>query len=70
MHAGQFTTLQEVLQHYNRAEPAPVGHNEAKPLQLDKKELMQLEAFLRSLSGPLATLPEWLRPTQKSDYKQ
>jgi cytochrome c peroxidase len=60
MHAGQFTTLREVLEHYNRAAPGPVGHTELKPLKLSERELTQLEAFLRSLSGPLATSSELL----------
>jgi cytochrome c peroxidase len=54
MHAGQFTTLREVLEHYNRAPAAPVGRTELKPLQLSAVELAQLEAFLRSLSGAIA----------------
>jgi cytochrome c peroxidase len=58
MQAGQFATLREVLEHYNRAPSAPRGHSELKPLQLSEQELAQLEAFLRSLSGPLATPPE------------
>ena len=51
MHAGQFATLREVLEHYNRAPAAPAGHSELKPLGLSEQELSQLEAFLRSLSG-------------------
>ena len=53
MHAGQFATLREVLDHYNRAPAAPAGHSELKPLGLSEQELAQLEAFLRSLSGPM-----------------
>jgi cytochrome c peroxidase len=49
MHAGQFQTLREVLDHYNRAPAAPGGHSELKPLSLSEQELAQLEAFLRSL---------------------
>lgn len=49
MHAGQFATLKDVLNHYNRAPAAPAGHTELKPLKLTAKELDQLEAFLRSL---------------------
>jgi cytochrome c peroxidase len=52
MHAGQFSTLAEVLAHYNRAPAAPAGHTELKPLGLKPAELRQLEAFLRTLSGP------------------
>jgi cytochrome c peroxidase len=51
MHAGQFASLREVLEHYNRAPSAPHGHSELQPLGLSKQELTQLEAFLRSLSG-------------------
>jgi cytochrome c peroxidase len=49
MHAGQLTTLAEVLDHYNRAPAAPAGHTELKPLKLNARELRQLEAFLRAL---------------------
>jgi cytochrome c peroxidase len=60
MHAGQFATLDQVLDHYNRAPAAPAGHSELEPLGLSERELAQLAAFLRTLSGPLATAPEWL----------
>jgi cytochrome c peroxidase len=62
MHAGQFTTLGAVLDHYNRAPAAPAGHTELKPLALTTKELGQLEAFLRSLSGGIDAPPEFLKP--------
>ncbi|MDT8399231.1 MAG: cytochrome c peroxidase [Pseudomonadales bacterium] len=52
MHKGQLATLSEVLQHYNRASVALIGHNEAKPLMLGSRELRQLEAFLNTLTGP------------------
>jgi cytochrome c peroxidase len=68
MHAGQMMTLAEVIDQYNRAPLAIVGHNEAKPLKLSGTERRQLEAFLGSLSGPLATPPEWLeRPASAID---
>jgi cytochrome c peroxidase len=51
MHAGQFGSLAEVLQHYNRAPAAPAGRTELRPLRLTAAELGQLEAFLRTLSG-------------------
>ena len=50
MHAGQFKTMAQVLDHYNAAPRAPAGHTELKPLHLTKVELRQLEAFLRTLS--------------------
>jgi cytochrome c peroxidase len=51
MHAGQFATLGEALAHYNRAPAAPKGHTELEPLKLNPRELRQLEAFLKTLSG-------------------
>ena len=52
MHKGQLATIAEVLQHYNEAPDAMIGHNEAEPLRLSKRELRQLEAFLGTLSAP------------------
>jgi len=54
MHEGQIATLRDVLEHYNRAPNAMIGHNEATPLGLSRPQLRQLEAFLRTLSEPLA----------------
>ncbi|MCC7355436.1 MAG: cytochrome-c peroxidase [Anaerolineae bacterium] len=62
MHAGQFATLRQVLAHYNRAAPGPVGKTELFPLGLSGKELAQLEAFLKTLSGPLTAPPALLAP--------
>lgn len=62
MHKGQMFTLAEVLVHYNDAPLAMIGHNEAKPLDLNAAELMQLEAFLKTLAAPLAADEKWLRP--------
>ncbi|NTU83209.1 MAG: cytochrome-c peroxidase [Chloroflexales bacterium] len=52
MHAGQFASLREVLEHYNRAPASPAGHSELQPLNLSDQELSQLEAFLHTLSAP------------------
>ncbi len=54
MHKGQLATLAEVLQHYNRAPDAMIGHNEAEPLGLTRPQLQRLEAFLRTLATPSA----------------
>jgi cytochrome c peroxidase len=51
MHAGQFGTLRDVIAHYNRAPKPAAGHTELKPLKLNEREMAQLEAFLRALSG-------------------
>lgn len=61
MHAGQFATLAEVLDHYNQAPAAPGGHTELRALKLNARELRQLEAFLRALSGGIDAPPEFLR---------
>ena len=53
MNAGQFATLAQVLDHYNRAPKAAKGHTELKPLSLKTGELRQLEAFLKALTGPI-----------------
>ena len=52
------------MRHYDQAPLAMIGHNEAKPLNLSRRERAQLEAFLATLDAPPATAPEWLvRPT-------
>lgn len=52
MHQGQFNSLGEVLDHYNRAPAALVGHNELKPLMLGRRDLRDIEDFLRTLYTP------------------
>jgi len=65
MHAGQFATLEEVLNHYNTAPEAPAGHSELKPLDLSEKQIEQIIAFLKTLSGPLDVDEQWLiKPEQ------
>jgi cytochrome c peroxidase len=64
MHAGQFATLEEVLQHYNRAAAAPAGHSELEPLNLTSTELDQLVAFLSSLTGPISAPPLVTEPDE------
>jgi cytochrome c peroxidase len=54
-HQGQVATLAEMLAHYNEAPDAMIGHNEAKPLGLSRRELEYLEAFLNTLAAPLPT---------------
>lgn len=61
-HAGQQHTLMDVLQHYNNAPDAMIGHNEAKPLNFWPWQLRQLEAFLHTLQAPPAAAAEWLQP--------
>lgn len=62
MHQGQLATLRDVLLHYNVAELAVIGHNEAEPLGLSRRELRWLEAFLHTLAAPVAGDPALLQP--------
>jgi cytochrome c peroxidase len=67
MHAGQLRTLEDVIDHYDRAPAAPEGTSELRPLHLSDAERRQLLAFLGALSAPLATPDSQLRaPLQSS----
>jgi cytochrome c peroxidase len=57
MHAGQIATLEDVVRHYRRAPRSPAGHSELRPLKLSDREVDQIVAFLRTLSGPLVAPP-------------
>lgn len=50
MHAGQFSSLEEVVAHYAKAEAAVEGTSEVHPLQLSERERAALVAFLKTLS--------------------
>ncbi len=52
MHAGQFASLEEVLEHYRRAPSAPSGKSELRRTGLSAREAEQLVAFLRALRSP------------------
>ncbi len=54
MHKGQLATLAAVLEHYNNASDAMIGHNEIKPLDLSSREMDQLEQFLNTLAAPVS----------------
>lgn len=56
MHAGQYATLREVLEHYSHAPAAPGGLSELRPQGFTKRQLEQLGAFLGTL-GSEATQP-------------
>jgi cytochrome c peroxidase len=64
MHAGQFASLDEVLNHYNTAPAAPSGASEIHALNLSDEQLQQLIAFLHTLSGPLDAPAEYLEPPE------
>ena len=58
MHKGQISNLTEVLKHYNQAELALIGHNEAEPLGLSRKQLLQMELFLNTLDSSITDSQE------------
>jgi cytochrome c peroxidase len=60
MHAGQFSSLEQVLHHYNTAPESPAGHSELEPLNLNDRQLAQLIAFLKTLDSPIDADPRWL----------
>ena len=63
MHAGQFATLEQVVQHYAASPKAVIGHSElARPgekheerqtIQLSADDVKDLAAFLGTLTGPV-----------------
>jgi cytochrome c peroxidase len=63
MHAGQFSTLEQVVQHYAASPKAVLGHSElAQPgekhahrqaIRLTAAEVQDIAAFLRTLTGPV-----------------
>jgi cytochrome c peroxidase len=50
MHAGQFSSLDEVVAHYAKAPPGVEGISEIHPLELSDRERTALVAFLKTLS--------------------
>jgi cytochrome c peroxidase len=57
MHAGQLTSLRQVVDHYNRAPKAAAGVSEIRPLNLSQTERRQIVAFLQTLDDPSITKP-------------
>jgi cytochrome c peroxidase len=63
MHAGQFATLEQVLQHYATSPKAAIGHSELtrpgekhadrQTIQLSAADIKDLAAFLGTLTGPV-----------------
>jgi len=62
MHAGQFKNLADVLKHYNTTPDSPAGYSELMPINLNEKELKQIEAFLHSLNSRPTAAGALLRP--------
>lgn len=65
MHAGQFTTLEEVVSHYVKSPAAVIGHSELtpdkrnhperQPVRLSASEVRDVAAFLQTLTGPITS---------------
>jgi len=63
MHAGQFTSLEQVVEHYAKSPQAALGHSElARPgekhadrqaIRLSAADIQDLAAFLGTLTGPV-----------------
>lgn len=60
MHAGQYKTLSDVLKHYADPPSTKVGMSDLLPVELNEKELVQLEAFLLTLDSPIDADPKLL----------
>lgn len=60
MHAGQYKTLSEVMKHYADPPGTKVGLSDLLPVELNDKELAQLEAFLKTLDSPIDADPKLL----------
>lgn len=61
MHAGQYKTLSDVMQHYAEPPGTKVGMSDLLPVELNKTELAQLEAFLLTLDSPVDADPKLLK---------
>jgi len=59
-HSGEYATLAEAIEHYDNIPVAPIGYTELFTIRVTDNELQQLEAFLRSLSGPPVIAPALL----------
>lgn len=51
MHSGQFSTLDEVIDHYSRAPEAPAGHSELQGVIFTDRSRAALIAFLKTLDA-------------------
>lgn len=62
MHAGQYTSVMDVIKHYNDPPTTKIGQSDLRaiPIQLNKDELLQLEAFLLALDSEIAADRRWL----------
>jgi cytochrome c peroxidase len=64
MRAGSRRALEDVLWHYRTAPAARVGTSELDNFTITGAEFDELEAFLRTLDGPIAAPAAYLRPPE------
>lgn len=61
-HAGQKETLNQAIWHYRDRPTAGIGKSELVELTITDAEFAQLEAFLKTLDGPVRAPERFLRP--------
>jgi len=61
-HAGQKETLNQAIWHYRDRPTAAIGKSELVALTITDAEFAQIEAFLRTLDGPVRAPERFLRP--------
>jgi cytochrome c peroxidase len=61
MHAGQFSNLRRVLEHYSSAPNAEQNDSELRPANLSTGEIADLEAFLKTLSAAPTAPTQFLK---------
>jgi cytochrome c peroxidase len=66
MRTGNRNTLEDVMWHYRTLPKARVGENELVDLPITSTEFDQLEAFLRTLAGPIDAPAKYLRPSESA----
>jgi cytochrome c peroxidase len=64
MRIGDRTTIEDVLWHYREIPRARVGENELATFTITPTEFLQLEAFLRTLEGPIDAPARYLHPPE------
>ncbi|MDH5231872.1 MAG: cytochrome-c peroxidase [Gammaproteobacteria bacterium] len=61
MHAGQFESLADVIEHYNKPAKTLIGQSDLMKIKLDEKQKKQIEAFLLSLDSEIAADVSYLQ---------
>jgi cytochrome c peroxidase len=62
MHIGNERALSDVMWHYRNLSSAHVGNNELDNFTITGAEFDEMEAFLRTLDGPIAAPAKYLQP--------